>query len=226
MSNDIQVTYEQVDSLVPYAMNAKKHSEKQVGQIANSIRSFGFVNPVLVASDNTIIAGHGRVLAAKRLGLKVIPTIRLSHLTEAQRKAYIIADNRLAETGGGWDLDRLRAELATIDFADLGDFQLQDLELDQLGIGGQVIENVKDEWRNMPEFKQKDELGIRCTVHFDDEADKARFEELVGQKIPTNTNSIWFPPKEWISMKGVRYENEEDRDAADRADAEVKGLQE
>ena len=61
MSNDIQVTYEQVDSLVPYAMNAKKHSEKQVGQIANSIRSFGFVNPVLVASDNTIIAGHGRV---------------------------------------------------------------------------------------------------------------------------------------------------------------------
>lgn len=62
MSNDIQGTYEQVDSLVPYAMNAKKHSEKQVGQIANSIRSFGFVNPVLVASDNTIIAGHGRVL--------------------------------------------------------------------------------------------------------------------------------------------------------------------
>ena len=103
MSNDIQGTYEQVDSLVPYAMNAKKHSEKQVGQIANSIRSFGFVNPVLVASDNTIIAGHGRVLAAKRLGLKVIPTIRLSHLTEAQRKAYIIADNRMSETGGCWD---------------------------------------------------------------------------------------------------------------------------
>lgn len=108
--------------LIPFAANAKLHSEGQIAQIAGSIREFGFCNPVLVAPDNTIIAGHGRVLAAQKLGLETVPVIVLDHLTEAQRRAYVIADNRLAETGGGWDWQMLRAELDHI--AELDDFDI------------------------------------------------------------------------------------------------------
>ena len=89
-------------SLRPYAGNARTHSPKQIKQIARSIERFGFNNPVLVDDDDQIIAGHGRVEAAKLLGLKTVPTVRLSHLSETEKKAYILADNRLAEKAG-WD---------------------------------------------------------------------------------------------------------------------------
>ena len=101
------------DVLVPYARNSRTHSEFQVGQLAASIREFGFVNPVLIAPDNTIVAGHGRVLAAQMLGLKEVPCLRLTHLTEAQRRAYVIADNRLAESSG-WDEAMLAIELGEL----------------------------------------------------------------------------------------------------------------
>jgi hypothetical protein len=106
-------------SLIPYANNAKLHSPEQVAQIAASIREFGFNNPVLIDKDNGIIAGHGRVFASKRLELKQVPCIRLSHLTDAQKKAFILADNRLGETGGGWDEELVRVELLQIQEAGL-----------------------------------------------------------------------------------------------------------
>lgn len=96
--------------LVPYANNARTHSETQVAQIAGSIRQFGFNNPVLIDEQDTIIAGHGRVLAARMLELEKVPCIRLTHLTEAQRKAYIIADNKIA-LNSGWDEELLKLEL-------------------------------------------------------------------------------------------------------------------
>lgn len=104
---------EQVDieSLIPYARNAKKHSDEQVAQIAASIREFGFNAPVLIDGQNGIIAGHGRVLAARKLGLDKVPCLKLTHLSESQRKAYILADNKIAENGGGWDEELLRLEL-------------------------------------------------------------------------------------------------------------------
>jgi ParB-like chromosome segregation protein Spo0J len=108
-----------VEALIPYARNARKHSDEQVAQLAASIREFGFNNPVLVDKENGIIAGHGRVLAARKLGLEAVPCLRLDHLTETQRKAYILADNRLAELGGGWDEEMLAIEikdLASKDF--------------------------------------------------------------------------------------------------------------
>ena len=113
------------DKLIPYARNAKKHDEAQVSLIAGSIRQFGFNNPILIAEDNGIVAGHGRVLAAMKLGMAEVPCIRLSHLDENQRRAYILADNRLAELGGGWDLDMLAAEMdalgeVEIDVGELG----------------------------------------------------------------------------------------------------------
>ena len=115
------------EKLIPYARNAKKHDVAQVSKLAGSIREFGFNNPVLIDKDNGIIAGHGRVMAAQKLELKEVPCIRLGHLTDTQRRAYILADNRLAELGGGWDQEMLKLELS-----DLGDL---DVDLDSLGFG-------------------------------------------------------------------------------------------
>src|SRR5829696_6163574 len=99
-----------VGGLIPYARNARTHSEEQVAQIAASIREFGFLNPVIIDGDNGLIAGHGRVLAARKLGLETIPAIEASDLSEAQKRAYVIADNKLA-LNAGWDNDLLRVEL-------------------------------------------------------------------------------------------------------------------
>jgi len=99
-----------VDTLRPYPRNARTHSHKQIRQIANSIRRFGFCNPVLIDDQRQIIAGHGRVAAAKLLGMEQVPTVRLSHLSDAEKRAYIIADNRLAERAG-WDREILAIEL-------------------------------------------------------------------------------------------------------------------
>src|SRR5580704_10113017 len=101
MSDDIAaVEHRSTASLRPYARNARRHSKKQVRQIADSIQRFGFTNPVLISDDGEIIAGHGRVEAAKLLGLASVPTLRLSHLSETERRAYVIADNKLALNAG------------------------------------------------------------------------------------------------------------------------------
>jgi hypothetical protein len=97
--------------LIPYARNAKLHNEQQIAQIAASIKEFGFNDPIEITVDNVIIAGHGRVLAAQKLGLTEVPVIVHSHLTDNQRKAYTLLNNRLAETGGGWDTEMLKLEL-------------------------------------------------------------------------------------------------------------------
>ena len=119
-------------SLIPYARNAKKHDASQVAKLAGSIREFGFNNPVLIDNDNGIIAGHGRVLAAQSLGLETVPCIRLGHLTDTQRRAYILADNRLAEIGGGWDEEMLKLELA--------DLRELDTDFDLMGFDASLIE--------------------------------------------------------------------------------------
>jgi len=119
------------EKLIPYARNAKKHDAAQVSKLAGSIREFGFNNPVLIDKDNGIIAGHGRVLAAQSLALESVPCIRLGHLSDTQRRAYILADNRLAEIGGGWDEELLGLELA--------DLRELDFNLDLMGFGAEDI---------------------------------------------------------------------------------------
>ena len=106
----IQIERIGVEALIPYARNSRTHSDAQGAQIAASIREFGFTNPVLVDEANGIIAGHGRVLAARKLKMPDVPAIRLSHLTEAQKRAYVIADNKLA-LNAGWDIELLRLEI-------------------------------------------------------------------------------------------------------------------
>ena len=102
-----------LDTLIPYANNSRTHSEESVAQIAASIREFGFTNPILIDEADGIIAGHGRVLAARKLGLAEVPCIRLGHLSETQRRAYVIADNKLA-LNAGWDEELLRVELVSL----------------------------------------------------------------------------------------------------------------
>jgi len=117
-----------IESLIPYARNSRTHGEEQVAQVAASIKEFGFTNPVLIDEQGGIIAGHGRTMAARKLGLAEVPCIRLSHLTEAQKRAYVIADNKLA-LNAGWDETMLALE-----FKDLQDMGF-DLELTGFGLG-------------------------------------------------------------------------------------------
>ncbi|ANK80858.1 MAG: DNA methylase N-4 [Rhizobiales bacterium NRL2] len=107
------ITMRRIEELRPYEGNARTHSRRQIRQIADSIDRFGFTNPVLIADDDTIIAGHGRVLAAKQLGMREVPTVRLSHMNEAERRAYILADNKLA-LNAGWDQELLAIELQAL----------------------------------------------------------------------------------------------------------------
>lgn len=120
-----------VDALIPYARNARTHSDTQIAQIAASIAEFGFTNPILVDGERGVIAGHGRLLAARKLGMTEVPTIELSHLSLAQRRAYVIADNKLA-LNAGWDDDVLRLEL--------GDLRLEGFDLDLIGFDAGEID--------------------------------------------------------------------------------------
>jgi DNA modification methylase len=127
----LQIEYRSIESLIPYARNARSHSDEQVAQIAASIAEFGWTNPILTDGERGVIAGHGRLLAARKLALKEVPVIELSHLTAIQKKAYILADNRLAENAG-WDQELLRLEL--------GELRLADVDLELLGFSADELE--------------------------------------------------------------------------------------
>src|SRR4051794_8467518 len=109
----MNIEYTNIRDLRPYPNNARTHSKKQIAQIAKSIKRFGFCNPVLIDSDNQIMAGHGRVEAAKLNGMDAVPTVRIAHLSDADKRAYILADNKLAEKAG-WDREILAIELQAL----------------------------------------------------------------------------------------------------------------
>lgn len=109
----MQIFSKDINDLLPYVNNARKHSEDQINQIASSIKEFGFTLPILIDNENMIMAGHGRVLAAKKLGIKNVPCVVSSNLSKTQKKAYIIADNKLA-LNSSWDFDLLKIELETL----------------------------------------------------------------------------------------------------------------
>jgi ParB-like nuclease domain len=130
---DLEVAWRELGELIPYARNPRTHTDAQVAQIAASIREFGWTNPVLVDRESGIIAGHGRVLAARKLGLERVPVIELAHMSEAQKRAYVLADNQLA-LQAGWDEALLRLELA--DLSDLG------FDLGLIGFGAGELERL------------------------------------------------------------------------------------
>lgn len=139
MEKEMQYYLANVSDLIPYIRNARTHSESQVAQIAASIKEFGFLSPILIAEDNTILAGHGRLAAARKLGLKQVPCVKESHLTETQRRAYIIADNKLS-LNAGWDEDMLAIELSELQGAD---FDLDLLGFDEIELAS-IFEDDKE----------------------------------------------------------------------------------
>jgi DNA modification methylase len=140
-----KIEWRSVDKLIPYAKNARTHSDEQIAQIAGSIKEFGFNNPVLVDKDNSVIAGHGRLMAARKLGMDKVPVVELEHLTESQRKAYVLADNRIA-LNSGWDTSMLSLELQDLkDDIDLSLLGFDPDELDALLNPIEETEGITDE---------------------------------------------------------------------------------
>jgi len=144
----LKINYRGTGELIPYVNNSRTHSDKQVQQVASSIKEFGFTNPILIDEESGIIAGHGRLLAAEKLGLDEVPTITLEGLTETQRKAYVIADNKLA-LNSGWDDELLKVELENLSSAEFN--------LDVLG------------WDVLPDFKDDIDYSILDDEDVDDE---------------------------------------------------------
>ena len=150
--DDLAIAWRPLGELIPYARNPRTHSDAQVAQIAASIREFGWTNPVLVDGENGIIAGHGRVMAARKLGLERVPVIELAHMSDAQKRAYVLADNRLA-LDAGWDDELLRLELADLSELgfDLGLIGFGDGELERVLAGGKEGLTEDDEAAALPE---------------------------------------------------------------------------
>jgi DNA modification methylase len=143
---DLQIAWRPLGELIPYARNPRTHSDAQVAQIAASIKEFGWTNPVLVDGTNGIIAGHGRVLAARKLGLERVPVIELAHMSEAQKRAYVLADNQLA-LNAGWDEALLRLELTDLEALgfDLGLIGFAEGELERLLAGEDKVGLTEDD---------------------------------------------------------------------------------
>jgi len=121
---------------MPYASNAKVHPERQISEITASIKQFGFINPVLVDAKGVLIAGHGRILAAKNMGFKKVPVIKLGHLSDAEAKALRIADNSIAISGTSWDADMLESELTTL--------RAMNFDLEPLGLDNIQLPEIED----------------------------------------------------------------------------------
>jgi hypothetical protein len=156
----MNITYIETSKLIPYARNNKTHNERQIKLIANSIKEFGFKNPVIVGKDNVIVAGHGRVLAGIKVGLDKVPCVIADDLTKAQIKAYRIADNKLADLGE-YDWEMLNLELAGL--------KEMDCEIDSLGIdlGDDSFDNLeysgKNKEINVGSFKDEMILKLKFT---------------------------------------------------------------
>jgi ParB family transcriptional regulator, chromosome partitioning protein len=163
-----QIEQVSIEALIPYARNSRTHSDAQVAQIAASIKEFGFTNPVLIDEDGGIIAGHGRTLAARKLGLDEVPCLRLAYLSEAQKKAYIIADNKLA-LNAGWDDEMLKVELSELKELDF-DLSLIGFDADELQ---KLVEDVSFEPATEDDQGKLDELDPKwiscpkCGSEFD-----------------------------------------------------------
>lgn len=174
----MQIEHLHVSTLIPYANNAREHSEEQVSQIAASIKEFKFNNPVLVDKTHGIVAGHGRVLAAKKLGLETVPCIRLDHLSEIQKKAYILADNKLT-LNSKWNPELLHLELETITESDL--------DINILGFNDLEIQTVLSE-----ELEILDESEKIDDFQFVIKCDSVKELENIQNKFNTKSKKIKY----------------------------------
>jgi len=199
--------------LIPYARNSRVHSEEQVAQIAASIQEWGFTVPILVDEDNTLIAGHGRLMAAQKLELKKVPTMLATGWSDAQKRAYVIADNKLTENSS-WDEELLKVEIKQLEFDQFdilkigfGADELADLFLDK--DFGET--NAFDEWQDMPEYENEDINYFRTIkVHFDNQEDVDEFAEKTGLKLTESTKFIRYPKNIKEDLNAYRVNGTDD----------------
>ena len=184
MAKQLAIKYKKTEELIPYALNSRTHSEAQVAQIAASIREFGFTNPILLDGENGILAGHGRVMAARVLALDAVPTIEISNLSDGQKKAYVIADNKLA-LNAGWDDEILKLELQS----------LNDSHQMLTGFDASELNILFNGWQPEIDVKEKDGTnldGITRTIKISISQD----EETMALEAITNA----------LDSAGVEYE--------------------
>ncbi|MDK7785468.1 DNA methyltransferase [Bifidobacterium sp. UMB6791B] len=206
MEKEMQYYLADVSELIPYVRNARTHSQAQVSQIAASIREFGFLSPILVAEDNTILAGHGRLAAALKLGLKKVPCVKENHLTETQKRAYIIADNKLS-LNAGWDSELLAVELSELEGADFN--------LDLLGFDEAELSSIFDADKDVSDddFDVEKELEEPCfsktgdmwmlgkhRIICGDSTDSSTFEKLLGE---TKVNLVCTDAPYFVNLENA-----------------------
>lgn len=156
----MEIVYKKVENLIPYINNSRTHSEEQIDQICASINEFGFTNPLLIDEKDNIIAGHGRLLASKKLKMEEIPCIILSRLTEAQKKAYVIADNKMA-LNAGWDFNLLSFELENLKELDF-DLELTGFDVDEIDSLIGTNEDIEDNDYDEQELKENKTELHKC----------------------------------------------------------------
>ena len=225
MARELAITYRPVAELYPAARNPRTHSPDQLAALATALKTFGFNQPVAVAREGkrksarwAILAGHARTIAAKTIWAAggairncangKVPTVDLSDLNAAERRAYLIADNKIAERAG-WDMEALKIEFAElrdlgIDLAPLG-FSVGEIDVALMGIVvGETDANGA--WNGMPSYDHEDKTAYRTiALHFKDDAAVAAFAALIGQKITADTRFIWFPETEIERYADKRY---------------------
>jgi ParB-like chromosome segregation protein Spo0J len=199
MIDSIKIRKVKVDELLPYARNSRTHSDAQVAQIAASITEFGWTNPILADGDKGIIAGHGRLLAARKLGMDTVPVIELSHLTKAQKQAYIIADNKLA-LNAGWDNDLLKIEIEDLKYQyfniDVLGFDLSELNFTEVNYSVLDDEDVSKQLSDMSD-------GVRKAIQIEFEPE--HYEEAY------KLVKFWRDEKAYVGMMLINFLKEEQK---------------
>ena len=203
----MKVKQTKLNDLKPYENNPRLHSELQIIQIATSIKEFVFINPILADEKNMILAGHGRFLASQRLELDKVPVVVVEGLSEAQKKALVIADNKIA-SNSEWDEDLLWEEIRKLN--ELG-FDINKLAFEEMEvlpmIDPNVVSDLTGEWEDMPEFTEDDKTAFRTIlVHFTCEEDVDKFSKLVKQSFTDKTKFMWYPEQENMDTEAKRYD--------------------
>jgi len=207
INGKLDIFYLNKSKIKPFKENPRLHSKEQIKQIANSIKEFGFRIPIAIDENNTILAGHGRYKAAETLGFTEIPCIQHKDLTPMQKKAFVIADNKI-QLNSTWDMERLWdqvQELNTMGF-DVDILGFDNAELLPM-LDSNTVTDTLGEWDNMPDFSQEDKTpDSTIYVHFENDIDRQDFAKLIGQNITEKTKTLWYPPQEQMDTKNKVYE--------------------
>ena len=203
----MKIKQTKLKDLKPYENNPRLHSELQIIQIATSIKEFGFINPILADEKGMILAGHGRFLASQRLDLDKVPVVVIDGLDDEQKKALVIADNKIA-SNSEWDENLLWDQIRELN--DKG-FDISKLAFEEVEIlpmlDPNVVQDLSGEWEDMPEFSEEDKSAYRTLlVHFMNDEDIEKFKKLVKQEFTEETKFIYFPEQENMDTEAKRYD--------------------